>query len=360
MIEQPKIKVGLITDGIPQITIDNGMPCINNLLIGAGFHWQRTIPIHVKGTLQILPEAQGNIHCINILDLEDYICSVIGSEMNPQACTELRKAHAIISRSWALRKIMQKTPKRIKESACNGTISWEESDCHDGFDVCSDDHCQRYQGFESEGTNLCRGMVLTDSGGNIVDTRFSKCCGGQTEIFSSCWDDKDYDYLPSIADPWCDLSDMQVEEREKFLSRNLKTYDYGDDYREWETTVDSNGIARRLQERYNVNIGKIEGLRAKERGASGRITKLEIKGTEGSISIGKTLSIRRLLAADCLRSSWFDISRTATGFRLNGRGWGHGVGLCQIGAARMAWEGKDHRAILKFYYPHTEITQIYE
>lgn len=364
------INVGLITDGKPLIEPRDGGFRLGNLLIGEGFHWQRVIEADFEGEANILSTPQGNIHIVNRLPLESYIESVVGSEMNPEAPIEFLKAHAIISRSWAMRKISASaipapdyddTPIIIRDG--NEIISWEESDTHEGFDVCSDDHCQRYQGIPSKSAQRCmeavratRGLVLTDKDGGVADARFSKCCGGMTELFSSCWKEQDPHYLVAKADPWCDLSDMLEERCEKMLSISLKGYDKStDDFHDWKASVTREELRQRTLDIYKKDLGYILHLLPIERGKSGRITKLRIIGAKGELSVGKTLPIRRLLSAKCLKSSWFDVNEINDGFELHGHGWGHGVGLCQIGAARMAYEGKDCEEILSFYYPGARI-----
>ncbi|MDE6392586.1 MAG: SpoIID/LytB domain-containing protein [Muribaculaceae bacterium] len=370
MTQEPEIRVGLITDGKPQITTADGGHLIGNLLIGYGFHWQESVSVVVGGELEPLPTPQGKIHIINRLPLEQYLESVTGSEMNPSAPQEFMKAHAVISRSWALRKIKGnggELPSESNKNFCEVT-EWEESDSHTGFDVCSDDHCQRYQGRHSAGVSvaaeavrLTRGLILVDSEGDTADTRFSKCCGGMTERFSACWSERDFGYLSCRPDPWCGLPDMEERERSGFLGTILKDFDRKTvDFREWTAFVGKEEIRTRMKQRYGVDIGDITGLRPIDHGDSGRITRLAVEGTEGTFTVGKTLAIRRLLAADCLKSSWFEVHPAADGFRLEGHGWGHGVGLCQIGAAYMAFKGKSFREILDFYYPGTRLMKLYE
>lgn len=385
MYTGPEIQVGIITDGPAHVNLSaNGFE-VSNLLIGEGFHWQQTVTAKFNGACEKLEKPQGNIHIMNRLPLEQYLESVIASEMNPSAPIEFMKAHAIISRSWAMKKIKHQQHNgdcssrisAIKTSCGNEQaplntpvhdfVSWEEADTHTGFDVCSDDHCQRYQGVPAqparsaiEAVKSTRGLVLADRKGEIVDARFSKCCGGRTEIFSSCWNDTDKHYLISQQDPWCNLSDMPVSLRDKLLQSALKDYDkITSDFRDWHTFVNKEKLRKRLIERYSIDIGKIVHLFAKERGKSGRITRLEIIGDNGAATIGKTLAIRRLLASDCLKSSWFEAEEQDDGFTLHGHGWGHGVGLCQIGAARMAFEGKSCEDILGFYYPGTALESTY-
>lgn len=369
---EPYIRVGLLTDGLPQAT-----PCVRdavsgymvgNLLIGHGFHWRKTVSAFIPGRLELLSEPQPPIHSVITLPLEDYVGCVISSEMNPEAPLEFLKAHAVISRSWAMRKILgAETPSdkgRIDEPSLK--VSWEESDSHSGFDVCSDDHCQRFQGLPDAPTDTAldavqatRGLVLKDRNGRIADARFSKCCGGRTEIFSSCWADKDEDYLVSKDDPWCDLSDMDASARQQFLSSALKGYDFHtQDFYRWTKSVPKEWLRKNVITRYGVDLGSLNSIAVERRGSSGRAVRLSIAGDNGKIEIGKELAIRRLLAPDCLYSSWFDIEDAGEEFILQGRGWGHGVGLCQIGAARMAFEGKSFEEILRFYYPDTSLEQI--
>lgn len=365
---EPTIRVGLITDGYPKICIEGNSHKVANLLIGESFHWKRRLECTVEGEICFLKEPQGNIHIVNSLPIEKYLASVVGSEMNPNAPTEFIKAHAIISRSWALRKIINpissENPQinaiRESDNVANKYISWEESDAHDNFNVCSDDHCQRYQGIQTGASKLhkciesTRGEILVDSRGEIADARFSKCCGGRTELFSSCWADLDYDYLQSLDDPWCDLSDMEENQKRIFLSSVLKNYDSStQDFYSWNVVVSKKDIKL-------PGGGLVKRIYSARRGGSGRIVRLGIETDNRTIEYGKELAIRKLLSSQCLYSSWFDIEDRGEDLHLHGRGWGHGVGLCQIGAARMAYEGKNYRDILSFYYPGTTITKAYE
>lgn len=371
MKTQPLIRVGLITDGPPRIINFPNLTRVQNLLIGDGFHWERKISCDFEGRIEMLGKSEHNISMVNVVGVEDYIKSVISSEMNPQAPIEFLKAHAVISRGWALRKIYSKGHIHGCDSSENNghkIITWEESDSHSGFDVCSDDHCQRYQGVSPEenlsaieAVKSTKGQVLLNSNGEIADTRFSKCCGGITEIFSTCWADEDYEYLVSKEDPWCDLSDMTKDQRAQFLEKVLKSYDLQTpDFHDWILRIRKPAVTRMLRERHGVDIGLLQELKVVERGPSGRIKTLKFIGAKGSVIIGKELAIRRLLDIDCLYSSWFEAKDSGEWLILEGHGWGHGVGLCQIGAARMALEGHDYRDILKFYYPNTELRQVYE
>lgn len=239
-------------------------------------------------------------------------------------------------------------------------IGWDDTAAHTRFHVCADDHCQRFQGIQPvsaialEAIRSTSGLVLADREGAVVDARFSKCCGGITELFSTCWQDREMHGLASFSDPWCDLSILSEKERHEVLKSVLKEYDLSTDggYR-WQTHVTKKEIAENLNKRFNRDVGKIISLHPERRGPSGRISLLRIRGEKGSLSLGKELWIRRLLSPTHLYSSSFKITDQGERLLLQGRGWGHGVGLCQIGAARMALEGAGYEEILRFYYPDT-------
>lgn len=366
------IRIGIITRGDPEFVAgslngDKGF-YLKNLLIGKGFHWQRVCKVFLPGEIEYLDEPQGDIRIVNSVPIEKYIESVISSEMNRNSPVEFLKAHAVISRSWALKKIAD------ADSCCGGStthqsntiLAWEESDSHHGFDVCSDDHCQRYQGMSldisrnvRDAVDLTRGEVLVAADGKIADARFSKCCGGKTELFSSCWDDRDYDYLPSKDDPGCDLSTMKPDERNSFLSAVLKDYDRNThNFYRWTYDVDKEKLRVDIQKKYGIDLGRINNIEVTKRGPSNRAIIIRIIGADRELSVGKELAIRRLLAENCLYSSMFQVEDCGHYFRLHGGGWGHGVGLCQIGAARMAFEGMDYRSILDFYYPGAKVVKI--
>lgn len=372
-----EITVGIKTDGAPLLERYEEFTLLRNMLIGDGFHWQRRIEAKLPGEvieLELSNLKDGlnldcgnrNVSLINRLPLETYLECVVGSEMNPGAPMEFLKAHAVISRSWALGKVLN-----LHYAGAEGTITtpnkiigWDDSAVHKGFNVCSDDHCQRYQGLQTisekgkEAIRSTRGEVLYSQNGHLVDARFSKCCGGTTELFSTCWQDKDVECLESIRDPWCDLSTMKATDRDKLLSGILKNYDLmqtGYGFR-WEERVDKAFIADNLKEKYGIDLGEISSLTVIRRGPSGRINLLKISGEKGEMTIGKELRIRTLLSPSCLYSSAFEIEDRGENFSLKGKGWGHGVGLCQIGAANMALHGYDYRQILSFYYPGAVIS----
>lgn len=338
--------------------------------IGIDFHWDREVSMRLAGTIAVVDRGGGRYDLYNILDTESYLRSVISSEMNPDAPLEFLKAHAIISRSWLIGKMYGRHVDSVADSRLNYNeiCTWEDTGDHTGFDVCADDHCQRYQGESrlnpaaAEAVKATAGLVLVDRYNEIVDARFSKCCGGTTELFSTCWQNVDYDYLRPVADEWCDLSGMSEEERREVLGRILVSYDQATaDFHDWETRVYASDIERRLRERYNFNSGRVSKLIADKRGPSGRIYRLRIEGENGTFFVGKELEIRRLLSETCLYSSCFDIEKIEPGeFLLRGRGWGHGVGLCQIGAAMMSLAGKTCKEILDFYYPGTRIMPVEE
>ena len=369
------IKVGIKTSGAPIFKRCKDFTLLENMLIGDGFHWENSITVKLPGKIDIvdgdfsnrvaLSEADRNITLINTLPLETYLESVVGSEMNPTAPIEFIKAHAVISRSWALGKI-----SRIHNFDKNGAVSsdhtligWDDTAGHQFVDVCSDDHCQRYQGLQPipeetiKAIRETEGEVLVDKEGKIVDTRFSKCCGGTTETFNTCWQSQEVNCLESFKDPWCNLSDLSYDNRNELLTKVLKSYDLStEDYGyRWESEITKPEIKKNLRERFGRNIGEIKQIEPLQRGPSGRIHLLRIKGSQGYLDLGKELWIRRLLSPTHLYSSAFDIQDTGEKIRLKGKGWGHGVGLCQIGAANMALKGYTYQEILSFYYPHSSL-----
>lgn len=367
------ISVGIKTDGVPVMETFPDYTLVSNMLIGDGFHWQHTIEARLPGKVEPISGAgvesggaDQRITLINRLPLETYLECVVGSEMNPDAPTEFLKAHAVISRSWAFGKISGTHSSGSQgHVACpDCIIGWDDTEGHNGFDVCSDDHCQRYQGLQDispQGRKAIRttaGQVLVNPEGSVVDARFSKCCGGTTEVFSTCWQDEEKECLKSFEDPWCNLSELDEITRKALLSTVLKDYDIGATegygYR-WTEDVDKSLIARNLRERFGRDIGEIKNIEPLSRGASGRIDKLRVTGSKGSFILGKELWIRRLLSESHLYSSAFDIEDRGDHFHLSGKGWGHGVGLCQIGAANMARCGHDYKSILAFYYPRARV-----
>ena len=349
--------------------------------IGKDFHWEREQEQTFAGTLKFIVE-NGAVTAVNIIGLEDYLLSVISSEMRASASLEFLKAHAVISRSWAVAQLRSRhahtgeipfaapdTPALVTwlEQTCHSErseeserriVKWFDHDDHKHYDLCADDHCQRYQGLTlAIGENVRTAIDATWGqtlrfDGEVCDTRFSKCCGGLMERFSTCWEDKDVPYLPVREDPWCNTDDKAV------LSQVLNDYDLETpDFYRWEERWNVDELSALVRERSGIDIGTLTGLTPLERGGSGRIKLLRFEGTKGSFEAGKELIIRRFLSRSHLKSSAFDAEFTADGqVILRGRGWGHGVGLCQIGAANMAAHGHTYKEILDFYYPGSELS----
>ena len=351
---------------------------LNDVTIGVGFHWERHEKQTFVGTLRLVVEAD-QIVAINELPAEQYLTSVISSEMSATSSLEFLKAHAVISRSWLLAQMERRSQLHqdgqdsffsfIKKD--DEIIRWYDREDHTIFDVCADDHCQRYQGVTRqsnpavvEAISQTRGQVLTyldqsvpAAGGrwHICDARFSKCCGGQTEEFQYCWDNTPKPYLVSFADPYCNTSDKRI------LSQVLNDYDMETpDFYRWTVRYTQAQLSALVERKTHLDLGEILELQPLERGRSGRISRLRIVGSKRTFTIGKELEIRRTLSESHLYSSAFDIERQGTDFILRGRGWGHGVGLCQIGAAVMGEQGKSYEDILLFYYRGAQVRKIYE
>ena len=301
--------------------------------IGIGFHWEKKISRKFAGRLSFIVEG-GSIRAVNRIGVEDYLLSVISSEMHEDAPLEFLKAEAIISRSWLMNNLRS----------------------HEGFDVCADDHCQRYQGLDGAQGSLVREAIDRTWGqmlfykGELCDARYSKCCGGRTELFSTCWEDRDYPYLQSVKDEYCG------EASQELLAKALNDYDLPtEDYYRWETRYTREEVSELISRRTGFNFGTVQALEPVEIGPSGRIKYLRVVGSKHTATIGKELEIRRALSETHLKSSAFSIEWREDTLVLRGRGWGHGVGLCQIGAAVMASKGLDCRQILSHYYRGAEI-----
>ena len=338
-----------------------------DVTIGVDFHWERQQTMVYEGALRIVVEAD-KIVAINELPVERYLRSVISSEMSATASLEFLKAHAVISRSWLLAQMEKRRRLNSGQDSFfsfikkdDEIIRWHDREDHTIFDVCADDHCQRYQGIVSENgvmaeeaVNQTRGQVLLYDG-DICDARFSKCCGGVTEEFQYCWEDTPKPYLVSINDPYCNTHDLHI------LSQVLKGYDQEtSDFYRWTVEYTQEELSELVSRKLKDDFGQITDLIPLERGKSGRIWKLKIVGTKKTLTIGKELEIRRALSETHLLSSNFDVTKNKKVFILNGRGWGHGVGLCQIGAAVMGEQGKTYDKILLFYYRNAEIQRLYE
>lgn len=361
-----EIRVGIHTDGKPELyRLDSGRTLLRNQLIGTDFHWRRTIESVLPGRVEILPEPDSEgVGLVNVLPLETYLATVISSEMSADSPMEFLKTHAVLSRSWVLGKILRCHPEGGSglDDTSSIHIGWDDTSAHVGYHVCSDDHCQRYQG-ESEiperalkAISSTSGEVILDREGRPVDARFSKCCGGHTELFSSCWQDIEPPCIESVTDEWCDLSPLPSEQREELLKAILKEYDrMTTDFLTWDERVDKTLVARRLKECFGINIGReARVLQPLATGSGGRHYKLRIKGDVGEAIIGKELHIRRILSDTHLKSSAFSIEDCGDYFLLRGRGWGHGVGLCQIGAAHMSLH-HSYTDIIRKYFPGSSI-----
>ena len=345
---------------------------LDGVTIGIGFHWERKERQVFRGAFRLV-KTQAGLTVINDVSLEEYVTSVISSEMSASCPLELLKAHAVISRSWLW--FPKANPPRSGKGRSEGPDSheilrWYGREAHPDFDVCADDHCQRYQGITKAFSPAAAEAVRATAGeflryhGAICDARFSKSCGGITERYASAWEDEDIPYLESVHDgpaqsrlyspeewirtnppAYCNTDDSQL------LARILPGFDQETrDFYRWRVAYTPEELADLIASRLAVDLGPIRDLKALARGPSGRIYRLKVTGERDYIVIGKELEIRRALSRTHLYSSAFVVDRESGGFVLRGAGWGHGVGLCQIGAAVMANEGKTYTEILQHYY----------
>ena len=386
-------------------TMENTSFDLIDVVIGINFHWERKENQRFKGALKLIIEDQ-KLTAINRVKVEDYLISVISSEMSANASEELLKAHAVTSRSWLLSPIQQHELKGMKKEIPNlhlttlednstGThsIKWYERDAHTNFDVCADDHCQRYQGITRASTKAVesaiiatQGEVLTDND-LICDARFSKSCGGISETFENCWAPEHYTYLtPVIDNPEVPIGfelDLTIEENavkwirqsppafcnttdKNVLSQVLNNYDQETtDFYRWKVEYTQKEISEILARRSGFDFGEIIDLIPVLRGESGRLIELKIVGTKKTIIVGKELEIRKWFSNSHLYSSAFVVDKTEIKegipqhFTFIGAGWGHGVGLCQIGAAVMGEKGYKYKEILLHYFKGAELKKIY-
>ena len=363
---------------------------LHDVIIGVDFHWQRKVDQQFGGSLKFIVE-KGKVVAVNVIGVEDYLLSVISSEMMSSATLEFLKAHSVISRSWILAQVEHRERKKVelpegvndvvslctdldtklgaeKEDSVPGTyIKWFDHEDHINFDVCADDHCQRYQGLTMavggkvrEAIDQTWGLVLKDKDGEICDCRFYKSCGGQTELFSTCWADKDYDYLQSLPDTpdhdphghcFCNTNDKEI------LSQVLNDYDLETvDFYQWKVDYTREQVSELFKRRSGMDVGTIQDLIPLEKGPSGVIKKLKVVGSKATVIIGKELIVRRFLSESHLKSARFTVTWTPDDHLiLDGSGWGHCVGLCQIGAAVMAYSGYNFSQILEHYYPGSKL-----
>ena len=375
----------------PHSTPERPTFLLKNVRIGIGFHWDRLEDQEFEGTLEIRDNADGTQTAINRLDVEDYLSSVITSEMSATSSLELLKAHAVISRSWVLRPIISPSTCTDKPDLSNPDrhVVWYERDAHEGFDVCADDHCQRYEGITrrdehpeaaanvQKAIDATRGQVLIYDG-KVCDARFYKSCGGATELFENAWANEHYPYLEAVRDEiGTPLPDLTIEENAqafirtspsaycnttdaRVLSQVLNNYDQETkDFYRWTVQYTAAELSDIVRKRSGIDFGEILDLVPIKRGPSARLYEMQIVGSKRTMVIGKELEIRKWLSRSHLYSSAFVVDRNEQGdFILTGAGWGHGVGLCQIGAAVMADKGYTYEQILAHYFPGSELKTI--
>ncbi len=373
---------------------------LKGVTIGIRFHWEKKEDQRFTGGLRFVPEGD-KIRVINTVHLEDYLKSVISSEMSATSSPELLKAHAVISRSWLLAQMEKKqklsaSGREYDKNQVTGEeiVRWYDREDHTTFDVCADDHCQRYQGI----TRIITGEALTaveattgevlTTGGEVCDTRFSKCCGGISESFEYVWEPEAKSYLTAVSDraplgkgP---VSDLRNEEEatawilgspeafchtsdKKVLAQVLPDYDQKTkDFFRWKVEYSRDELSALVREKSGMDFGEILRLEPLERGFSGRIIRLKITGTRKTMTVGKELEIRKWLSPSHLYSSAFVVEYEGQEGEipekviLRGAGWGHGVGLCQIGAAVMGENGYSYRQILRHYFRDTQLTNLYK
>lgn len=367
---------------------------LKNVTIGIGFHWEQQEEQRFSGDLKLIME-EGKVRAVNIVPLEDYLRSVISSEMSATSSMELLKAHAVISRSWLLAQIERskrpQTQNRQTQNSPDELIRWYDREDHTLFDVCADDHCQRYQGISkiiskkaNDAIEATFGQVLFGND-EICDARFSKCCGGISENFEHVWEPQPHSYLTRIRDagPDTGMPDLRTEQEaekwirsnppafcntsdKKILSQVLPDFDQAtSDFYRWQVTYTQQELSELILKKTGIDFGEIISLQPIERGYSARLIKLKITGTKRTMIIGKELEIRRALSPSHLYSSAFvtDYPEVQNGIPqklvLTGAGWGHGAGLCQIGAAVMGEQGYSYQEILSHYFKNTTLKKIY-
>lgn len=399
VLEENQINISdLILSDLPikLVPHDNSTFIIKDVVIGIGFHWERKEDQEFNGCLELL-RIDNQIIAINHAPVEDYLKSVISSEMSATSSAELLKAHAIISRSWLLAQIdknknLTQQPNIYQSHFLTDSeiTKWYDREDHLHFDVCADDHCQRYQGIGrvsnpevEKAIDATLGQIL-EFEGNICDARFSKCCGGATELFENCWEPVHHPYLTLIQDvenEQLQLPDLTIEENaRKWITTNpsafcnthdstvlkqvLNHYDQETtQFYRWKVTYNQQELSALVASKTGIDFGEIIDLEPLERGVSGRLIKLKIVGSYRTMVIGKELEIRKALSTSHLYSSAFIVDKQLTNntlqFTLTGAGWGHGVGLCQIGAAMMSHRGYTHQQILMHYFKNASLVKRY-
>ena len=369
---------------------------LGRVTIGISFHWQREEDQTFEGDLVLVARADGTLTAINMVRLEAYLASVISSEMSAAAPLEFLKAHAVMSRSWLIFQLVSKdkkadpvAPQRCAVTLDGETVRWYGREEHDIFDVCADDHCQRYQGITKIVSRQAQDAVFKTSGtvltfeNEVCDARYYKACGGITESFPTAWEDIDVPYLRSITDAPCNRQPVTTEEAaaqwilscpeaycntadEELLAAILPGFDQETkDFFRWHVEYRREDLEKILRQKSGLDFGTLAAIVPLQRGPSGRICRLKIMGSQREMIVGKELEIRRWLSPTHLYSSAFFVE-TAEGsdgnvekFVFRGAGWGHGVGLCQIGAAVMASKGFSAGEILRHYFPGTELKRLY-
>ena len=375
---------------------------LHGVVVGVQFHWQHSEDLRFRGGFSLRADGE-RLDVVNDVPLEEYLISVISSEMSARCPSALLRAHAVISRSWLMAQLLSTrtggrlgTPERDRDADQGREVRirrWYDREDHEHFDVCADDHCQRYQGITraitaevTEAVAATRGLVL-QHGEEICDARFSKCCGGMTEVFASAWGDQTVPYLQAFHDgpaDSCDVSVPLVDEANAtsfiegappaycnaagadLLARLLPEIDHAtSDFYRWEVRLEQDELRGLVRDKSGIDPGPVECLEPLARGPSGRLVQLAIRGKERTLIVGKELEIRRLLSPTHLYSSAFVVrpvgepGTVPEAFVLRGAGWGHGVGLCQIGAAVMADLGHSHEQILQHYYRDTSLQRAY-
>jgi len=393
--DEPGGRILLSSEGSTVLTpIESGsFFTLGNVPVGLGFHWRTTENLDYSGELQFQTTPESHLLVVNRIDLEEYLESVVASEMSPRAPLSFLEAHAVVARSWVLAQL-NRPSLPVGERKPEGVDRWEwrDREDHDSFDLCADDHCQRYHGLKRKTTGTpalavgnTKGMILWCEN-SVVDARFSKCCGGISDIYETAWGnlsppglisilDTDVSPFPfrypladkesvsqwirSSPDVFCRVVDRSLWER---LSPNIDRSTT--DFFRWQVAYSQEQLSSLIENNTGAGLGPIRSLRPIKRGPSGRIYLLEINGERDSVRIGKELLIRKILSDTHLRSSAFLITTDGREddfpkrFTLDGAGWGHGVGLCQIGAGAMASKGYEWRAILAHYFPNSYLRTI--
>ncbi len=375
-------------------TSASGSFLLRDVTIGINFHWERKEDQQCAGALRLLARPDGTMTVINVIGVEDYLSSVIASEMSATSPVELLRAHAITSRSWLVA-MLEREKREKKGGGARGVateveiVRWYDREDHATFDVCADDHCQRYQGISKilvpeavQAVQDTRGMFLVKDG-VVCDARFFKACGGRTEEFQNAWEDTQVDYLRSVSDATVEHPSVRTEaDAEKWITSSpdafcnttdgailrqvLPSFDQETtDFFRWKVTYEADQLRELIHSRSGIDFGRILDLVPLRRGPSGRITRLRIVGENRTMVIGKELEIRKWLSKSHLYSSAFVVRREMgnggwpTSFTLLGAGWGHGVGLCQIGAAVMATKGHSAEQIVLHYFRGAKVEKFY-